>query len=124
MRQLELYVRDHLAQRLTLRALKLLDVSVRHLARASADEGRERPSLGCRLPSEARRLLTETDLSMHEIAQRSAFHSPAAFSTAFRAASGFSPGEFRRCAGVRHAPPGRPQACPEVSNSNIAQPAD
>lgn len=101
MRQLELYVRDHLADDLTLRVLaKLLDVSVRHLSRAlrqTKGVSVHRWVADCRL-AEARRLLTETDLSMHEIAQRSAFHSPAAFSTAFRAASGFSPGEFRRLA--------------------------
>jgi len=51
----------------------------------------------CRM-LEARRLLLETDLPVHEIARRSAFHSPAAFATAFRAASDYAPGEYRRLA--------------------------
>jgi AraC-like DNA-binding protein len=45
--------------------------------------------------SEARRLLGETDLPINEIARRAAFQSTAAFSTAFRAAVGLAPSEFR-----------------------------
>jgi AraC-like DNA-binding protein len=99
MRRLESYVRDHLSGQLNLSELaRLLGISVRHLSRTVREAkgmSVHRWIAECRV-AEARRLLAETDLPVHEIAQRSAFRSAAAFSTAFRAASGFTPGEFRR----------------------------
>ena len=76
----------------------LLDISVRHLSRAvrqAKGVSVHRWIVDRRL-AEARRLLSETDLPIHEIALRCAFHSAAAFSAAFRSASGYAPGEFRR----------------------------
>ena len=97
--RLESYVRDHLSDDLSLNELaRLLGVSVRHLSRKVREAkgmSVHRWIAECRV-AEARRLLAETELPVHEIAQRSAFRSVAAFSTAFRAASGFTPGEFRR----------------------------
>lgn len=99
MRRLETYVRAHLSEELTLKGLgRMLSMSARQLSRAvrvSKGVSVYRWITDFRL-AEARRLLTETDLPIHEIARRSAFQSSGAFSTAFRAASGYSPGEFRR----------------------------
>jgi AraC-like DNA-binding protein len=99
MRRLESYVRDHLSDQLSLNELaRLLGISVRHLSRTVREAkgmSVQRWIAECRI-SEARRLLAQTNLPVHEIALRSAFQSAAAFSTAFRAASGFAPGEFRR----------------------------
>jgi len=77
---------------------RLLGMSVRHLSRAVKQEkgmSVHRWIADCRF-REARRLLTETDSPIHEIARLSAFHSTSAFTTAFRAASGYAPREFRR----------------------------
>jgi AraC family transcriptional regulator len=99
MRRLESYIRANLSTDLTLDELaRLLCISVRHLSRAVKQEkgtSVHRWIADCRF-REARRLLTETDSPIHEIAQRAAFRSASAFTTAFRAASGFAPGEFRR----------------------------
>jgi AraC family transcriptional regulator len=99
MRRLESYVRDHLSGQLNLSELaRLHGISVRHLSRTVREAkgmSVHRWIAECRV-AEARRLLAETELPVHEVAQRSAFHSAAAFSTAFRAASGFTPNEFRR----------------------------
>ena len=99
MRRLESYVRANLSADLTLDELaRLLGMSVRHLSRAVKQEkgmSVHRWIADCRF-REARRLLAETDSPIHEIARRAAFHSVSAFTTAFRAASGYSPGEFRR----------------------------
>ncbi len=98
-RRLESYVHDHLSEQLTLNELaRLVGISVRHLSRTVREAkgvSVHRWIAECRL-SEARRLLANSELPVHEIAQRSAFQSAAAFSTAFRAASGFTPSEFRR----------------------------
>jgi AraC-like DNA-binding protein len=98
MRRIESYVGDNLSADITLNELaRLIGVSVRQLSRAVRQEkgvSVHRWIADCRL-SEARRLLTQTDLRVQDIAQRSAFHSTSAFIAAFRAASGFSPGEFR-----------------------------
>ncbi len=98
-RRLESYVHDHLSDELTLLELaRLLGISVRHLSRTvrqTRGVSVHQWIAECRL-SEARRLLVDTALPVHEIAQRAAFRSATAFSTAFRAASGFTPGEFRR----------------------------
>jgi AraC family transcriptional regulator len=99
MRRLESYVRANLSADLTLDELaRQLSMSVRHLSRAVKQErgmSVYRWIADCRL-QEARRLLAETDSPIHEIARRSAFRSASAFATAFRAASGYAPGEFRR----------------------------
>jgi AraC family transcriptional regulator len=99
MRRLESYVRENLARDLSLDELaRLLGISVRHLSRAvrqARGVSVHRWIADCRL-QEARRLLTETDAPIYEIARRSAFHSASAFTAAFRAASGYSPGQFRR----------------------------
>jgi AraC family transcriptional regulator len=99
MRRLESYVHEHLSEDLTLSALaRLLGISVRHLSRTvrqAKGVGVYRWIAECRL-SEARRMLSATRLPIHEIARRSAFVSPNAFSTAFRNASGVAPAEYRR----------------------------
>lgn len=104
MRRLESYVQDHLCEDLCLDELAgLLGFSVRHLSRVvkqAKGVSVHRWIADCRL-AEARRLLTATELPLHEIAQRSAFHSAAAFSTAFRSASGLTPGEFRKLTSER-----------------------
>jgi AraC family transcriptional regulator len=99
MRRLESYIRDNLAGDLSLSELaSVLGVSVRHLSRAvkQAKGVSVHRGIAARRLAEARRLLSETDLPIHEIARRSAFRSPSAFTAAFRAASGVGPGEFRR----------------------------
>ncbi len=99
MRRLDSYVRDNLSGDLSLAELaRLLAISPRHLSRVvkqAKGVSLHRWIAECRL-EEARRLLSETNLPIQHIAQRAAFQSAASFSTAFRAASGFSPGEFRR----------------------------
>jgi AraC family transcriptional regulator len=101
MRRLEDYVHDHLSEELTLNGLaQLLGISLRHLSRVvrqTKGVSVHRWIADCRI-REARRLLAETDLPVQEIARRSAFHSASAFATAFRAASDYAPGEFRRLA--------------------------
>jgi AraC family transcriptional regulator len=99
MRRLESYIRDHLSDRLTLRDLaQLIGVSIRRLSHAiKRCEGVSLHRwVARRRMAEARRLLIETDLSVDEIGRRYAFQSAATFSAAFRAASGMTPGEFRR----------------------------
>jgi AraC-like DNA-binding protein len=98
-RRLDSYIRDNLSNDLTLHELAmLLGVSIRHLSRVvrqSTGISVHRWIANYRL-AEARRLLAETELSIQDVSQRVALHSAAAFTTAFRAASGFSPIEFRR----------------------------
>jgi AraC-like DNA-binding protein len=99
MHRLESYIGDNLSGDLTLSGLAtLIGVSVRHLSRVvkQAKGVSVHRWIADRRLAEARRLLSETDLPIHEIAQRAAFRSASAFTTAFRAASGFAPGEFRR----------------------------
>jgi AraC family transcriptional regulator len=99
MRRLESYVRDNLSDDLTLSELAaLLGVSVRHLSRAvrQAKGVSVHRWIADRRLGEARRLLGETDLPIHEVARRCAFHSASAFIAAFRSAAGAAPGEFRR----------------------------
>lgn len=99
MRRLESYVGEHLSDELSLQSLAaLLGMSPRHLSRVVKHDkgvGVHRWVAEQRL-TEARRLLAQTGLPLHEIAQRTAFKSPGAFSTAFRAACGLSPSEYRR----------------------------
>jgi AraC family transcriptional regulator len=99
LRRLDDHIRAHLSENLTLHEMaRLLGMSVRHLTRAV------RQSRGMSLHhwiadyrlAEARRMLSDTDLPVNEIALRSGFLSASAFSTAFRAATAFSPGEYRR----------------------------
>ena len=99
MRRLESYVRANLSADLTLDELALqLGISVRHLSRAVKQEKGVSVHrwVAERRLQEARRMLAETDAPIHEIARRSAFRSASAFTTAFRAACGYAPGEFRR----------------------------
>jgi AraC-like DNA-binding protein len=99
MRRLEDYVRAHLADHLTLTELaELLGMSVRHLSRVVRHaKGRSvhRWIADLRI-AEARHLLAESNLPQHDVARRVGFCGAAAFSTAFRAASGFTPSDFRR----------------------------
>jgi AraC family transcriptional regulator len=99
MLRLKSHIQANLSRPLGLDELaEQLGVSTRHLSRAV------RQAIGTSVHSwiadlrlaEARRLLAETDLPIQEIALRCAFQSIAAFSTAFRAGSGFAPSEFRR----------------------------
>src|ERR1700722_1163144 len=111
MRKLETYIRDHLGEKLSLGEVALeLGMSVRHLSRAVREAkgtSLHRWISDCRF-AEAHRLLAETDLPIEDIALRCAFQNTSAFSTAFLAASGWSPGEFRRLisGSSRHARPG------------------
>jgi AraC family transcriptional regulator len=99
MHRLECYVHDNLADDLTLSELAaLLGISVRHLSRAvkQARGVSVYRWIADRRLEEARRLLSETRLPIHEIARRSAFRSTSAFTAAFHGACGVAPGEFRR----------------------------
>ena len=98
MRRLDSYVRDRLSDELTLMELALLiGVSVRQLSHTiKITQGVSLHRwIAQRHLMEARRLLIETDLPIQEIARRAAFRSASAFTAAFRAATGYSPGEFR-----------------------------
>lgn len=99
MQRLEDYIRANLSASLTLAELaRLLGISVRHLTRGV------KQTKGISISQwvaqqrfiEARRLLAQTALSISEIAIQSGFQSPAAFATAFRAAAGCTPSEYRR----------------------------
>jgi AraC-like DNA-binding protein len=111
MRRLETYVRDHLAEKLSLSEVALeLGMSVRHLSRAvrqAKGTSLHRWISDCRL-AEAHRLLADTDLPIQDIALRCAFENTCVFSTAFLVASGWSPSEFRRLisGSSRHTRPG------------------
>ena len=99
MRRLDGYIRANLSGNLTYYELAmLLGMSVRHLSRAVRQtKGTSLHRwIGSYRLAEARRMLSETHLSIDEIARRSGFRSSAAFSTAFRNAAGFAPREFRR----------------------------
>lgn len=99
MRRLESYVHAHLSGDLSLQSLAdVVGISARHLSRVVKHEtgvGVHHWIADLRL-DETRRLLVETDLPLHEIARRAAFKNPATFSSAFRAATGSSPSEFRK----------------------------
>jgi AraC family transcriptional regulator len=99
MRRLDSYVREHLSEDLSLQRLAaLLGMSERHLSRVIKREkgvSVHRWIADLRL-DETRRLLMDTRLPLHEIARRVAFKSLGAFSTAFRAACGLPPSEYRR----------------------------
>jgi AraC-like DNA-binding protein len=99
MRRIESYVGDNLSADITLNDLaRLVGISVRQLSRAMRQEKGVSVHrwIANRRLSEARRLLIETDMPVQDIARRSAFHSAGAFATAFHAASGLPPAEFRR----------------------------
>lgn len=102
-RRLESYVREHLSDELSLRGLAaVLGMSERHLSRVVKRDkgvGVHRWIAELRL-AEAQQMLARTRLPLHQIAQRAAFKSAAAFSTAFRVACGLSPSEYRRLAGT------------------------
>ena len=104
MHRLESYIHANLSADLTLSDLaRLLSISVRHLSRAMKQEKGVSVHrwIADRRLAEARRLLSKTDLPVHEIARLSAFRSASAFTAAFRAAAGHTPGEFRRLALAR-----------------------
>lgn len=98
-RRLDEYVREHLAEDLSLQSLAdLLGISQRHLSRTVKREkgmSVHRWIAGVRL-AEAMKLLAEGNLPLAAIAQRVAFKSPTAFSSAFRAATGLQPSEYRK----------------------------
>lgn len=75
-----------------------LGVTPTHLTRAcNIACGRSASAiLADRLHFEARRLLTETDLPIHKVAEKLGFHSAAYFSRAFHKHTGVSPREFRQ----------------------------
>jgi AraC-like DNA-binding protein len=96
---LESYIRAHIDEDLTLNELALLiGVSVRRLSQAvKKAKGMSVQRWIARLRvAEAQRYLAATDLSMQEIARRCALRNVNAFASAFRAATGLSPSEFRR----------------------------
>ena len=99
LRRLDEYIRGHMSDALTLHELAMmLGISVRQLSRAvrqTKGMGLHRWICAYRI-EEARRLLGESGLPVTEIAFRCGFQSAAAFSTAFRAAVGFTPTEYRR----------------------------
>jgi AraC-like DNA-binding protein len=101
MAQLESYMHDHLSHDFTLRDLATeLGINARRLSQAVRKEkgmSIHRWLAECRL-AEARRLLTRTSEPIADIAQRTGFQGIAAFSMAFRAATGFAPDQFRRLA--------------------------
>ena len=75
-----------------------LGVTPTHLSRACRESAGKNASrlLTDRLHFEARRMLTETDLPVREVADRLGFNSAAYFSRAFHTESGTSPSAFRR----------------------------
>jgi AraC-like DNA-binding protein len=99
LRRLEDYLYANLSAELSLGKLaKLLGLSVRHLSRGvrQAKGITIQQWIAQRRFQEARRLLAETNLPINLVANRTGFRSAAAFATAFRAAIGCSPSEFRK----------------------------
>lgn len=100
-RLVESRIRERISEDLTLNELALsIGMSVRRLSQSVAKAkgvSLHRWIAEIRL-AEARRLLIETNLPIQDIARRVSFRSAAAFSSAFRAACGLAPREFRRLA--------------------------
>lgn len=99
MRQLEDYVRCHLADDLSLQALAaIIGISQRHLSRVMmVEKGMSVHAWVSDIRiGEARRLLSDGGMPVRDIASRIGFKSAAAFSTAFRRACGLSPTEYRQ----------------------------
>jgi AraC family transcriptional regulator len=99
MRRLEAYVDAHLSSDLTLDELaRAVGISVRHLSRSFRQEKglSVHRWIAERRLAEARRMLADTDLPVHLVGELSGFRSASAFAAAFRGATGYAAGEFRR----------------------------
>jgi AraC family transcriptional regulator len=98
MRQLEEYVRDNVAERLSLAAMSsVVGLSKRHFLRAFKEATGTTPHrfvLRVRI-DEAKRRLIETNDAMTEVAFASGFGSSQQFATSFRSATGLTPSTFR-----------------------------
>jgi AraC family transcriptional regulator len=98
MRRLEEYVRDNLAERLSLAAMSgVVGLSKRHFLRAFREATGTTPHrfvLRLRI-EEAKRKLIETDVAMTDVALAAGFGSSQQFATSFRSATGLTPSSFR-----------------------------
>ena len=98
MRRLEEYVRDNLAERLSLAAMSsVVGLSKRHFLRAFREATGTTPHrfvLRVRI-EEAKRRLIETNEAVTEVAFASGFGSSQRFATSFRSATGVTPSTFR-----------------------------
>lgn len=97
-RRLEEYVRDNLAEQLSLAAMSgVVGLSKRHFLRAFKEATGTTPHrfvLRMRI-EEAKRRLIETNDAMTEVALASGFGSSQQFATSFRSATGITPSTFR-----------------------------
>jgi AraC family transcriptional regulator len=97
-RRLEEYVRDNLAEQLSLTAMSgVVGLSKRHFLRAFKEATGTTPHrfvLRMRI-EEAKRRLIETNDAMTEVALASGFGSSQQFATSFRSATGITPSTFR-----------------------------
>lgn len=93
------YIHDHFNEDFPLTQLaELVGVTPQHLCRLFRDTLNMRPTdylLGRRI-DEAKRLLTDSDLQLSEIASRSGFNNSSYFSTVFRKHEGISPAAYRK----------------------------
>ena len=93
------YIERHYKEPITLDILaEKVSINKFYMAHAFKQEYGVSPInylISCRI-REARRLLTETDLSLSQIAAVLGFSSPSYFSQSFRSAEGISPTEFRK----------------------------
>jgi len=100
MRRIEEYVRDNLAEPLSLAAMSsVVGLSRRHFLRAFREATGTTPHrfvLGVRI-EEAKRRLVETNEAVTEVAFASGFGSSQRFATSFRSATGVTPSTFRLC---------------------------
>ena len=98
MRRIEEYVRDNLAEQLSLAAMSsVVGLSKRHFLRAFKEATGTTPHrfvLRVRI-EEAKRRLIETSDAMTEVALTSGFGSSQQFATSFRSATGITPSTFR-----------------------------
>jgi AraC family transcriptional regulator len=94
------FVWEHLEERIRLSDLAAqVGLSPYHFLRAFKAATGQTPHayvLGSRI-AEAKRLLTQTDDSLAEIAAAVGFSSQSHLATQFRRATGVTPGTFRRC---------------------------
>jgi AraC family transcriptional regulator len=97
-RQLEEYVRDNIAERLSLAAMSgVVGLSKRHFLRTFKEATGMTPHrfvLRLRM-EEAKRRLIETNDAMTEVAFASGFGSSQQFATSFRSTTGVTPSTFR-----------------------------
>jgi AraC family transcriptional regulator len=97
-RRLEEYVRNNLAEQLSLAALSgVVGLSKRHFLRAFKEATGTTPHrfvLRMRI-EEAKHRLIETNDAMTEVALASGFGSSQQFATSFRSATGITPSTFR-----------------------------